>query len=141
MSARLGVLAPVVWLVAMMFAGACGGTGASKAPTPVVRPVAEGEVLGKVDRGASGVTGEILTLVGLSCDNGKLIIRMGPRTVTGAMDCKDLPPQAVIERVLSNQVTVTYAGGRVSVETANGEKVDVPASDVTITESDATPRA
>ena len=114
---------------------------ASKPPTPVVRPLAEGEVLGKVDRGASGTTGDILTLVGLSCDNSKLIVRMGPRTVTGAMDCNDMPPQALIERILSKQVTVTYGGGTVAIETVNGMKVDVPASDVTITETDATPGA
>lgn len=131
-------VALVVIAVVAVVAAACGGTGAPSSPTPVVRALADGEVLGKVERGASG---DILTLVGISCDNGKLIVRMGSKTVTGVMDCKDAPPQALVERVLSKQVTVTYANGKVHVESTNGELVEVPATSVMITESNATPES
>ena len=132
----------VMLMAVVVLAVACGGAGPKKAPTPVLRALSEGEVLGKVDKTATS-GGEILTLVGFSCDNGKLIVRMGVRTVTGVMDCKDLPPQALVERVLSKQVTVTYKDGKVRVETTNGEAVEVPASGVMITESagTATPTA
>lgn len=136
MKARFVAVTAAALVAIVVGAAACGGTGAPSSPTPVVRALADGEVLGKVERGASG---DILTLVGISCDNGKLIVRMGSKTVTGAMDCKDAPPQALVERVLSKQVTVTYASGKVRVESTNGESVEVPATSVMVTESNATP--
>ena len=135
---RTTVVATATLAIILPLAAACS-SGASTPPAPTPRPLTDGEVLGKVDRTASGAEGDILTLVGLSCDNGKLIIRMRAQTVTGAMDCKDLPPQAAIERVLSKQVTVAYVGGKVTITTVNGESVEAPASGVALTETDATP--
>jgi hypothetical protein len=132
------IVASAALAMFLPFAAACdSGTSGPAIATP--RPLGDGEVLGKVDRTADGAAGDILTLVGLSCDNGKLIVRMREQTVTGAMDCNDLPPQAAIDRVLSKQVTLVYNAGKVTITTVNGESVEAPASDVALTETDATP--
>lgn len=137
MLTRIAVVVTAAAVALTAFAACDSGTAGP--PTPPARTLAEGDVLGKVDRTASGGEGNILTLVGLSCDNGKLIVRMRETTVTGTMDCLALPPQAAIDRVLSKQVTLTWAGGKVHIETVNGASVDVPATDVAVTVTDATP--
>jgi hypothetical protein len=138
---RRCVILPLACASFLVIAG-CSGSSDRPLRTPVIHDLADGKTIGKVIRGNDGTpeANAVISLVGVSCDAGKLIVRTNVSSIVGEMDCAKLPPQAAIERVLGQQVIISYNGGKVRIETVNGTAVEVEARSPKITENDVTPR-
>ena len=113
--------------------GPCG-TGVSGQPTPVVRQLAAGETLGKVDRTSSGTPDtSVRTVLSVTCKNGRLTIRTNVDAITAADDCAPPIPQSTLDQLLGMPAVVTYTGDHLVIEnTVRGVKLELPATNATV---------
>ena len=120
--------------------GPCGGSAPSK-KTPATHPLAEGATIGKIERSAGGtaVVVNVHTLLTLSCINGQLVVRTNLETLAGSMDCARMIPQSEVERFLGLPIVITYAGGRLRIESPTAGTLELPATDVSVSDVNATP--
>lgn len=127
-------------LVTALAAAACSFNTASKKPSGA-RPFAEGETMGKIDRlpGGTAVASDVVTLLNVTCSNGQLIVTTNLKSIAAKMDCAQQVPQATLDRFYGQPVGISYAGGRLRIESVSAGTLDFPANDATVTDVHATP--
>ena len=130
---RLAPLAPVAIAACALVFAACSVGGGGQ-PTPVVRPLAAGEMLGQVDRASSGTPDAgIRTLMSVACENGRLDVRTNVDAISAADDCTQAIPQSTLDELLGLPAVITYTGDHLVVENAaKGIKLDLPAKNAVV---------
>jgi hypothetical protein len=114
----------------------CGLGVTSPVKEPPSRALAEGETIGRVERGIDGTatSGDVLTLLSLSCNRDQLTVRTNHNGITATMDCTKQVTQAAVERFLGLQVSITYAGGALTIESATAGMLELPVGEPRVTE-------
>ena len=136
--ARIAVALAVVAMAALAF-GPCG-TGVRDKQASKARPMAAGEVLGKVDAPSADGTPTIArTLLSVTCREGVVVVRTNVDGISALMDCSRPVPQSSLDRFIGVPVVITYTGDVLRVENSNAGKLEIPATDATVGLIDATP--
>jgi hypothetical protein len=140
MSKRVARMMVVTAFAAILLGAGCSFNTASKGPTGE-QPLKDGQTLGKIDRlpGGTAVASSVVTLLGLSCVNGKLLVRTNLQSIAGKMDCAQQIPQATLDKFYGQSVSIVYANGRLRIDSVSAGTIDLPVQDATVTELNATP--
>lgn len=130
-----------VVLVGACLAAACSFNTADKPNDAAGHTLADGETLGKIDRlpGGTAVVTSVITLLDLTCADGQVIVKTNLTSIVGKMDCQQAVPQSTLERFYGQSVSITYAGGRLKIESVSAGSLDLPVEDATSRDVDATP--
>jgi hypothetical protein len=134
------VAAIVIFAAAM--AMACSFNTAKKAPADGgAHPLAEGETIGTSEHvtGGTTVASSVITLLTMTCTNGRLVVDTNLKTITGKMDCAQEVPQATLEHFYGQAVGISYAGGRLRIESASAGTIDLAVRDAASADIHATP--
>ncbi len=136
--ARLTVV--LVVLIGVLLAAACSFSTSEKKPSGA-QPFGDGETIGKIERlpGGTAVASEVITLLGVSCTDGQIIVITNLQRIVGKMDCAQQIPQSTLERFYGQSVTVGYASSRLRIDSVSAGTLDLPVTDATITSTHATP--
>ena len=134
-------IAILVAFATAAFAFAACTTGGPGAPTPVLRPLAAGEILGHVDRAsASTPTAGVRTLLSVTCTGGRLVVRTNVDSITAPDDCTQVIPQPTLDGLLGLPAIITYTGDQLIIENvARGVKLSLNARNAKIGGIDASP--
>jgi hypothetical protein len=116
-------------------------TGGPGAPTPVSRPLASGETLGRGAKGSEGTPdASVRTLLSVTCKSGRLVVRTNVDAITAPDDCTQLIPQSTLDEFIGLPVVITYTGERLNFENiARGAKFSLNAKNATMGVIRATP--
>lgn len=138
MTARALMLAAVV-VVATVVAACSVGTTVNRPST--AQPLAEGQTIGGLDRapGGTAVLSNVRSLLAASCASDTLLVRTTREVVQAKMDCTRNLPEARYQPFLGQPVVITYAAGRLRLESPTAGVIDLPVSDATVTDTSATP--
>ncbi len=134
------VLVVMCVLIGTLSLPACNLNTDEKKPSGA-QPFGDGETIGKIERlpGGTAVASEVITLLGLSCTDGQIIVITNLQRIVGKMDCAQQIPQSTLERFYGQSVTVGYAGSRLRIDSVSAGTIDLPVTDATITSTHATP--
>ena len=97
--------------------------------------------MGKIERlpGGTAVVSDVITLLNITCSNGVLIVSTNLKGILGKMDCAQQIPQSTLDRFFGQAVSVSYANGRLRIDSASAGTIDLPVKDATVTDVHATP--
>ena len=134
------VAAPLIAVAAALVFASCH-SGASGQLAPVVRALAPGETIGRVERASAGTSeSSVRTLLSVECKNGRLTVRTNVDSITASDDCAEPMPQSTLDQMLGMPATVTYTGDRLVIESAaSGVKLELPATNATVGVIDGAP--
>lgn len=129
-----------VVLTGVLVSAACSFSTSEKKPSGA-QPFADGATIGKIERlpGGTAVASEVITLLGVSCTDGQIIVITNLQRIAGKMDCAQQIPQSTLERFYGQSVTVAYASSRLRIDSVSAGTLDLPVTDATITNTHATP--
>jgi hypothetical protein len=141
MKQRWRAIAAVFVFVAAMATACSFNTATNKPAGGGAHPLAEGETIGTSEHstGGTAVASSVITLLTMTCTNGQLVVRTNLRTITGNMDCAQEVPQATLERFYGQAVGISYAGGRLRIESASVGRIDLAVRDAASADVNATP--
>lgn len=113
----------------------------SDRPPPIVRQLAAGEVIGRVERASAGTPeSSVRTLLSVSCTGGRLLVRTNVDAITATGDCAAQIPQSTLDQMLGQPAVVTYTGDRLVIESAaRGAKLELAAKDAVVGAIDGAP--
>ncbi len=127
------VAAPLIAAAAALVFVSCH-SGTSGQPAPVVRALAPGETIGRVERASAGTPeSSVRTLLSVECKNGRLTVRTNVDSITAADDCAAPMPQSTLDQLLGMPAVVTYTGDRLVIENVgSGVKLELPGKNATV---------
>lgn len=127
-------------LATALAVAACSFNTASNKPGGA-RPFAEGETMGKIERlpGGTAVASQVITLLNVICSDGHLVVTTNLKSIAAKMDCAQQAPQSTLDRFYGQAVGISYAKGRLRIESVSAGTLDLPAKEATVTDVHATP--
>ncbi len=128
-------------VVAAALAAACTLNTEDKVIDSGARPLADGETIGAVEPppGGTAVASSVITLGNVTCINGTLVVRTNLKSIIGKMDCEQAAPQAALDRLYGQSVSISYAGGRLRLASVSAASLEFSVQEPTIRDVDATP--
>jgi hypothetical protein len=75
----------------------------------------------------------------VTCANGQLVATTNLKTITAKMDCAQEVPQATLEHFYGQAVSISYAGGRLRIESVSAGTVELTVRDAASADVNATP--
>ena len=132
-------------LVAILIAAVATACSSNTAKKNLVaggaQPLAEGETLGKIEHlpGGTAVASNVITLLNMTCTNGQIVVRTNLKSIVGKMDCAQSVPDATLEHFYGQSVSISYANGRLRVESVSAGSLDLPVREATSRDAHATP--
>lgn len=133
------LVATLLLAAAALAFGPCAS--GKRGATPLGRPLADGESIGKIDpaSNSTAVSMSVHVLIAVECRNEHLYIRTSVENLDAPMRCTDLQPGAVFNPYFGNPVSITYSAGQVIIENATIGKIAIRATDPRVTEVNVTP--
>lgn len=127
--------------VAITVSGCSFSTPPKKTPATRPHPLVEGETIGKIVHlpGGTAVASSVITLLGVTCTNGQVVVTTNNQTIRGKMDCAQIVPQATLERFYGQVVGISYARGRLRIESPSAGTIDLPVTEAASVGADAPP--
>jgi len=127
------VAAPLIAAAVALVFGSCH-SGTSGQPAPVVRALAPGETIGRVERASAGTPeSSVRTLLSVECRKGRLTVRTNVDEITANDDCARPVPQSTLDQLLGMPAVVTYTGDRLVIDSAaSGVKLELPATNAMV---------
>ena len=114
---------------------ACSFSTSEEKPSGA-KPFGDGETIGKIERlpGGTAVASEVITLLGVSCTDGQIIVITNLQRIVGKMDCAQQIPAvdagALLRAVRDRRVREF---GRLRIDSVSAGTLDLPVTDATIT--------
>ena len=128
-------------IIAALGAAAASSIGTGSKQGSAARPLTEGETMGKIERlpGGTAVVSQVITLLNMTCSNGQLIVTTNLKSIAARLDCAQQDPQSTLDRFYGQAVGISYAKGRLRIESVSAGTLDLPAKEATVTDVHATP--
>jgi hypothetical protein len=89
--------------------------------------------------GGTAVVSQVITLLNVTCSNGRLVVTTNLKSIGATMDCAQQVPQATLDRYYGQAVGISYANGRLRIESVSAGTLDLPAKEATVADVNATP--
>lgn len=120
-------------LVTVALAIGLAGCTADAPPSslPDARRLEEGETLGAIERlpGGTPVLSDVRTFINLNCRDGLMTLRTNAEVITGRMECGQTPPQSIVDQFTGRTIAISYAEGRLRIESPEAGTLDLPVTD------------